>query len=93
MRRTWAKKIENIVACEGLNRLNRLESKKQWLRRMNKLRFRIQPVREDVKSQLQDVVDHHNTGWGMKNDEETNTQSLLWKGNPLTFSSSWVPAP
>ncbi|XP_024397580.1 scarecrow-like protein 32 isoform X2 [Physcomitrium patens] len=87
------KKIENIVACEGLNRLNRLESKKQWLRRMNKLRFRIQPVREDVKSQLQDVVDHHNTGWGMKNDEETNTQSLLWKGNPLTFSSSWVPAP
>ncbi|KAG0566938.1 hypothetical protein KC19_7G098400 [Ceratodon purpureus] len=87
------RKIENIIACEGANRLERLESKRQWLQRMARLRFRAQPVNEEVVSQLQDVVDHHNTGWGMKHDEEDCTQSLLWKGNSLTFASAWIPAP
>jgi hypothetical protein len=86
------RKIENIVACEGVHRLERLESKRQWLRRMARLRFRALPMGEEVVSQLQDVVDHHNTGWGMKHDEDDCTQSLLWKGNSLTFASAWIPA-
>lgn len=87
-----ARKIDNIVAREGEQRMERLESKRQWLQRMGRLRFRSLPASEDMVSALQDVVDHHNTGWGMKHDEDECTQSLLWKGNSLAFASAWVPA-
>lgn len=90
--RNVGRKIEDIVACEGKHRIERLESKRQWMQRMGRLRFRSLPVSEDVVSALQDVVDHHNTGWGMKHDEDECTQSLLWKGNSLAFASAWVPA-
>lgn len=90
--RSVGRKIENIVACEGERRTERLESKRQWLQRMGRMRFRAVPASEEVVSALQDVVEHHNTGWGMKEEEEEGTQALLWKGNSLAFASAWVPA-
>jgi hypothetical protein len=81
-------KIENIVACEGERRIERLESKRQWVQRKRRLGFLSLPVGHDVISALWDILDH---SWGMKNEVDECTQSLLWKGHSLAFASAWAP--
>lgn len=90
------KKIENIVTCEGVHRIERLESKSQWSKRMRRLKFRALPFTEDVVAELRDVVGSHAGGWGMKTDNESGDggiQILSWKGHNVTFASSWTPRP
>lgn len=84
-------KIENLVACEGVHRIERLESRTQWSQRLRRMNFRILPVSDDVATALRDMVGDYAGGWGMKLDED-DIQVLNWKGHGLAFASAWVPA-
>ena len=69
----------------------RLESRAQWVQRMRRLRFCAVPIGDEVVAELQDLVDHHSSGWGLKVNLDDHTQWLSWKGHTLTFASTWRP--
>ena len=82
-------RIENIVACEGEQRIERMESKAQWMRRMQRTGFCPIPIAEEVVVAEREMVDDYAVGWGMKVDDDALT--LSWKGHSLAFASAWVP--
>lgn len=92
--REVGQKIENIVACEGLCRIERLESKQQWHQRLHRLHFRPLPVGEDVVTELKKMVADHAAGWGMKWEKSVDDTAVMlsWKGNSLAFASTWAPS-
>ncbi|KAG0575761.1 hypothetical protein KC19_5G029000 [Ceratodon purpureus] len=84
-------KIENLVACEGMHRIERLESMSQWSQRLRRMNFRTLRVSDDVVTALREMVGDYSGGWGMKLEDDI--QVLNWKGHSLAFASAWVPAP
>ncbi|KAL3685487.1 hypothetical protein R1sor_003509 [Riccia sorocarpa] len=81
------KKIENIIACEGLHRIERLEGKDKWGHRMRRAGFEIVPFSEDVNSEVKSMLSDHAAGWGMKHDEDAIL--LTWKGHNVLFATAW----
>lgn len=71
--------------------IERLESKEQWVQRMQRLQFTAVPITQDVVTELRDLITHHASGWGLRINEGDHTQLLSWKGHGLTFASAWVP--
>ena len=84
-------KIENVVACEGVHRIERLESRSRWAQRLRRMSFRTLPVSDDVVTALREMVGDYAGGWGMKLDDDVPV--LNWKGHSLAFAAAWVPAP
>ncbi|KAF6170640.1 hypothetical protein GIB67_020202 [Kingdonia uniflora] len=82
-------KIENVIAQEGLERVERLEPKTQWVQRMRNARFRGIPFSEDAISEVKSMLDEHAAGWGLKKEEEDLV--LTWKGHNVVFATAWVP--
>ncbi|KAL2653578.1 hypothetical protein R1flu_021706 [Riccia fluitans] len=81
------KKIENIIACEGLQRIERLEGQEKWGQRMRRVGFEIVPFSEDVNSEVKSMLSNHAAGWGMKHDEDA--MLLTWKGHNVLFATAW----
>lgn len=88
--RDVGERIENVLACEGVERIERLESKGMWLQRLRRMHFRNVPVSEDVTAALREMVGDYAVGWGVKLDED-DVQILSWKGHSFAFASAWVP--
>ncbi|CAM6093211.1 unnamed protein product [Calypogeia fissa] len=85
-----AKKIENIIVCEGLERIERMETKERWGQRMRKARFELVPFSEDVSEEVKIMLSDHAAGWGMKQDEDA--MLLTWKGHNVLFATAWRPS-
>ncbi|XP_072992292.1 scarecrow-like protein 32 [Typha latifolia] len=83
-------KIENVIAYEGLQRVERLESKERWLQRMRGAGFRGVGFGEDAIGEVKGMLDEHAAGWGMKREEENLV--LTWKGHNVVFATAWVPS-
>lgn len=83
-------KIENVVANEGFQRLERLEPKSKWVQRMRNANFRSVSFGEDTVSEVKTMLDEHAAGWGLKREEEDVV--LTWKGHNVVFASAWVSA-
>ncbi|CAN6451102.1 unnamed protein product [Victoria cruziana] len=84
-------KIENVVACEGLQRVERLESRSRWSERMKKALFRSFPASDDTFSRAKSVLADHAGGWGVKREDDGLI--LTWKGHNAVFATIWVPSP
>ncbi|XP_058072962.1 scarecrow-like protein 32 [Magnolia sinica] len=82
-------KIENMIAFDGLQRIERLESSNRLVQRMNKAHFRTVPFGEETMKEVKFLLDEHASGWGMKKDDETLV--LTWKGHNSVFATAWVP--
>ena len=82
-------KIENLLACEGLQRVERQEERSKWVKRMKKLGFQGVSFGEDAIVEVKSMLDDHAAGWGMKKDEEGIV--LTWKGHNVVFATIWVP--
>lgn len=82
-------KIDNVIACEGLDRIERLESKEKWMQRMKKAGFEWTPFNQDVVAEVKHMLDDHAAGWGLKKEEDS--LSLTWKGHNVVFATAWVP--
>lgn len=83
-------KIENVIAQEGLQRVERLETKSQWVQRMRNADFRGISFGEDAISEVKTMLDEHAAGWGLKKEDEDLV--LTWKGHNVVFATAWVPA-
>ncbi|KAJ0040092.1 hypothetical protein Pint_27922 [Pistacia integerrima] len=83
-------KIENVVAHEGLQRVERLELKSHWVQRMRNTGFRGISFGEEAVSEVKTMLDEHAAGWGLKREEDDLV--LTWKGHNAVFATAWVPA-
>ncbi|XP_078442786.1 GRAS family transcription factor isoform X2 [Wolffia australiana] len=82
-------KIENLLACEGTEKVERLEQKSKWVKRMKAVGFEGISFAEEAIAEVKTVLDEHATGWGMKMEEDGIV--LTWKGHNVVFSTVWVP--
>ncbi|KAL6961372.1 Scarecrow-like protein 32 [Sarracenia purpurea var. burkii] len=82
-------KIENVVAQEGPQRVERPERKSQWVQRMRSASFRGVAFSEEAVSDVKRMLDEHAAGWGFKREEEDLV--LTWKGHNVVFATIWVP--
>ncbi|CAD5178478.1 unnamed protein product [Musa acuminata subsp. malaccensis] len=83
-------KIENVIAEEGVQRVERLERKGRWAQRMRATGFRSVRFTEEAAGEVKSMLDEHAAGWGMKRDEED--LMLTWKGHNVVFATAWLPA-
>ncbi|KAK9097186.1 hypothetical protein Sjap_022683 [Stephania japonica] len=83
-------KIENVIAQEGVQRVERLEPKSRWVQRMRNANFRSASFSEDAILEVKGMLDEHAAGWGLKREEEDLV--LTWKGHNVVFATLWVPA-
>ncbi|XP_023518568.1 scarecrow-like protein 32 [Cucurbita pepo subsp. pepo] len=83
------RKIQNVIAEEGIERVERLEPKTRWVQRMVNSKFRGVGFGEDAVSEVKTMLDEHAAGWGLK--KEDNHLLLTWKGHDVVFATAWVP--
>ncbi|OVA17098.1 Transcription factor GRAS [Macleaya cordata] len=84
-------KIENVVAQEDLQRVERLEPKIRWVQRMRNANFRGIPFSEDAVMETKNMLDEHAAGWGLKKEDDEDLV-LTWKGHNVVFATAWVPS-
>ncbi|XP_008238229.1 PREDICTED: scarecrow-like protein 32 [Prunus mume] len=83
-------KIENVIAYEGFQRVERVEPKCRWVQRMRNANFRSVSFGEDAVLEVKAMLDEHAAGWGLKREEEDVV--LTWKGHNVVFATAWMPA-
>lgn len=83
--------VMNIIACEGLERVERAETYKQWQIRYKRAGFKVLPLNHDLVKELRrkvkegyhkDFIFDEDGGWILQG----------WKGKIITACSCWVPA-
>lgn len=84
-------KVENVVACEGMGRVERGEGRGRWAGRMRGAGFRGVGFGEEAAGEVKAMLDEHAAGWGLKREEDMDLV-LTWKGHNVVFASAWVPA-
>ena len=70
-------KIENVIAYEGLQRIERPEPKSRWVLRIRNANFRSLSFGEDAVSEVRTMLDEHAAGWGLKKEDDDLV--LTWK--------------
>lgn len=83
-------KIENVIAQEGIQRVERLENKGRWEQRMRNAKFQGVGLSEEGVNEVKGMLDEHAAGWGLKKEDEHLV--LTWKGHNVVFASIWIPA-
>ncbi|TKY55626.1 Scarecrow protein 32 [Spatholobus suberectus] len=83
-------KIENVIAREGVQRVERVEPKNRWEQRMKNANFQGVAFSEDSVAEVKAMLDEHAAGWGLKKEDEHIV--LTWKGHNVVFASAWLPA-
>ncbi|XAR58980.1 hypothetical protein NMG60_11014584 [Bertholletia excelsa] len=87
----FGREIMNVVACEGLERVERPETYKQWQVRTARAGFKMLPLDRELLNKLRGKVKagyHKNFAI----DEDGQWMLQGWKGRILVGSSCWVPA-
>eukprot|EP00897_Mesotaenium_endlicherianum_P003923 jgi/Mesen1/3559/ME000199S02707 len=85
--RVLGRKIVNIVACEGGDRVERHESLARWRYRMMRVGFEGQPFSAEVIGSLMTLLKRYQEGYALA--EYESAILLLWRGQPLLAASSW----
>ncbi|XP_057444926.1 LOW QUALITY PROTEIN: scarecrow-like protein 34, partial [Lotus japonicus] len=77
----------NVIACEGLERIDRPETYKQWQVRNTRAGFKQFPLNQKLVSKFRTKLRkwHHD-------DFVNNWMLQSWKGRILSGSTIWVPA-
>ncbi|KAL6326758.1 hypothetical protein AAG906_010933 [Vitis piasezkii] len=90
-REVYGQEIMNIIACEGLERIERPETYKQWQVRNERIGFRQLPLDQEVVEEAKEWVKSclHKD---FIIDEDGQWLRLGWKGRITHAMSSWKPA-
>ncbi|TVU38140.1 hypothetical protein EJB05_11494, partial [Eragrostis curvula] len=82
-------KVENVLAQEGVERVERQEDRARWGQRMRSAGFRAVAFNEDTAGEVKAMLNEHAAGWGMKREDDDLV--LTWKGHNVVFASAWAP--
>ncbi|XP_057956689.1 scarecrow-like protein 14 [Malania oleifera] len=87
----YGRETMNVIACEGLERVVRPETYKQWQVRIGRAGFRLLPLDGDLMKALRTKV---KAGFhkDFVVDEDGHWMLQGWKGRILYASSCWIPA-
>lgn len=86
--------ILNVVACEGVERLERPETCREWQLRTQSVGFEVLPVDPIIKGKAQAIArGFYHKDYGVEDDEHGRWLLLGWKGRMLHGISSWRPSP
>eukprot|EP00850_Spirogloea_muscicola_P005812 SM000027S09593 [mRNA] locus=s27:218051:220641:+ [translate_table: standard] len=88
--RVLGRKIVNIVACEGAERIERHERHQKWQYRMRRAGFELQALSADVIDNMQSLLKRYREGYGLMDDQKLIM--LTWRGQRLLAASTWRPA-
>ncbi|KAK7263240.1 hypothetical protein RJT34_30827 [Clitoria ternatea] len=83
-------KVENVIAHEGVQRVERAEAKNKWEQRMKSVGFQGIGFSDECVAEVKGMLDEHAAGWGLKKEDEHIV--LTWKGHNVVFASAWLPA-
>ncbi|KAJ9172365.1 hypothetical protein P3X46_015611 [Hevea brasiliensis] len=87
----YAKRIFNVIACEGSERLERPETYKQWHLRNLRAGLRQLPLNQDIMQNMKEQVKlHYHKDFLMDEDGDWMVQG--WKGRILFALSCWKSA-
>lgn len=85
--------ILNVVACEGVERLERPETCREWQLRTQSVGFEVLPVDPILKGKAQAIArGFYHKDYGVEDDEHGRWLLLGWKGRMLHGISSWRPS-
>uniref|UniRef100_A0A8R7ULH7 Chitin-inducible gibberellin-responsive protein 1 n=2 Tax=Triticum urartu TaxID=4572 RepID=A0A8R7ULH7_TRIUA len=82
-----ARKIVNIVACEGAERVERHEVFSKWNARLTMAGFRPLPLGSRVKDNLRTLLHYYSSNYRLA--ERDGVIYLGWKNRALVVSSAW----
>ncbi|KAK4785483.1 hypothetical protein SAY86_002172 [Trapa natans] len=90
-REVFGRDAMNAIACEGVARIERPETYKQWQVRNTRAGFRQIPLYEDIFKEVKRVVrsEYHRD---FVIDQDGNWMLLGWKGRVIHAVSCWIPA-
>uniref|UniRef100_J3MMJ4 Uncharacterized protein n=2 Tax=Oryza brachyantha TaxID=4533 RepID=J3MMJ4_ORYBR len=83
-------KVENVLAQEGVERVERQEDRARWGQRMRGAGFRAAAFGEEAAGEVKAMLNEHAAGWGMKREDDDLV--LTWKGHNVVFASAWAPS-
>uniref|UniRef100_A0ACD5YXE7 Uncharacterized protein n=1 Tax=Avena sativa TaxID=4498 RepID=A0ACD5YXE7_AVESA len=83
-------KVENVLAQEGVDRVERQEDRARWGQRMRGAGFRAVAFGEEAAGEVRTMLNEHAAGWGMKREDDD--LMLTWKGHNVVFASAWAPS-
>lgn len=79
-----------VVACEGLHRIYRPETYRQWQVRLNRAGFKQLPLdHELMKKARAKLSECYHEDFGL--DEQSNWMMLGWMGRMISASACWYP--
>ncbi|KAF3454685.1 hypothetical protein FNV43_RR05133 [Rhamnella rubrinervis] len=87
----YGREAMNVIACEGLERVERPETYKQWQVRCVRAGFRSLPLDQELMTKFRDKLKacYHKD---FVLDEDSHWMLQGWKGRIVYASSCWVPA-
>ncbi|CAK9278045.1 unnamed protein product [Sphagnum jensenii] len=87
----FGRQILNIVACEGLERVERAEPYKQWHSRITRAGFRQLPIMEKTRVKIRSMMRNFHRDYGIGEDGAWFLSG--WKDKILHAMSVWEPIP
>ncbi|KAF9625280.1 hypothetical protein IFM89_020866 [Coptis chinensis] len=85
----FGRQICNLVACEGVDRVERHESLSQWKNRMESAGFGLSHLGSNTYRQVSSLLSMFGGGGGYIVDENNGCLLLAWHTRPLVASSAW----
>ncbi|KAL6616360.1 hypothetical protein ACP70R_038630 [Stipagrostis hirtigluma subsp. patula] len=79
----------NVISCEGLERMERPETYKQWQVRNQRAGFKQLPINQDIMKRARDKVRRYHKDFIIDEDNRWLLQG--WKGRILLALSTWKP--
>lgn len=90
-REVMGRAILNVVACEGIKRVERPEVYKQWQARIQKAGFRLRHLIPSVLSTSKAIMKGYHKDFSLLQDSDAWIL-LGWRGRVMQALSAWEPA-
>lgn len=85
----FSREAVNVISCEGLERMERPETYKQWQVRNQRAGFKQLPLNHDIMKRAREKVKCYHKDFII--DEDNRWSLLGWKGRILFALSTWKP--
>nr|GMD73364.1 scarecrow-like protein 14 [Ipomoea batatas] len=88
----YGRETLNVIACEGVERVERAETYKQWQVRTMRAGFKLLPLNPELMTKLREKKAAGGYHRDFLFDEDGKWMLQGWKGRIICASACWVPA-